>query len=257
MKHLAKRLLQSLLSPFGLKLVRKHTARSEDTSAYAMPDCLSRLRHAKALGFHALDIVDAGAFTGQWAAAVAPLFPDSRVLLIEPNPAVLEEIAKNTDFLGSRVICEAVAVSDCTSTMSLDIWGDPGRATSASLHAHVKGSPDQAVEVRVETIDALIEKHKLSPTLIKIDLQGGELAALRGATRALQSSELVVVEFGCLAAYLDRTNPRELLDLLYDHRYCLYDIVDCHYRPYDGALTGGDFFFVKNDSPLKSHADYH
>jgi len=37
----------------------------------------------------------------------------------------------------------------------------------------------------------------------------------------------------------------------------LYDIIDLIYRPYDNALTGGDFFFVKNDSNLKSHKGYN
>jgi len=78
------------------------------------------------------------------------------------------------------------------------------------------------------------------------------LPALRGATQALRTAEMVVVEFGCLAAYHDRTTPRQIMDVLYDMDYCLYDIVDCHYRPYDRALTGGDFIFVKTSRPLKS-----
>jgi len=62
-----------------------------------------------------------------------------------------------------------------------------------------------------------------------------------------------MIEFGCLEAYADRTTPDDLLELMYQNDYCLYDIVDCHYRPYDGALTGGDFFFVKNSSVLRKH----
>jgi hypothetical protein len=44
---------------------------------------------------------------------------------------------------------------------------------------------------------------------------------------------------------------------MYANDYCLYDIIDLIYRPYDNALTGGDFFFVKNNSPLKSHKGYN
>ena len=40
---------------------------------------------------------------------------------------------------------------------------------------------------------------------------------------------------------------------MFDNDYCLYDLVDCHYRPYDGALTGGDFIFVKNSSALRAY----
>jgi hypothetical protein len=40
------------------------------------------------------------------------------------------------------------------------------------------------------------------------------------------------------------------------HDYCLYDIIDLISRPYDGALTGGDFIFVKNNSQLKKYKGY-
>ena len=39
----------------------------------------------------------------------------------------------------------------------------------------------------------------------------------------------------------------------FDHDYCLYDLVDLHYRPYDRALTGGDYIFVKNSSALRAY----
>ena len=45
----------------------------------------------------------------------------------------------------------------------------------------------------------------------------------------------------------------DLLDIMFDQDYCLYDPVDGHYRPYDGALTGGDFIFVKNGSTLRAY----
>ena len=93
----------------------------------------------------------------------------------------------------------------------------------------------------------------LVPDLVKLDLQGGELAALDGSTNALKTAELMLIEFGCLDAYIDRTTPRDLLDIMFENDYCLYDIVDCHYRPYDGALTGGDFIFVKNSSALRAY----
>jgi len=84
-------------------------------------------------------------------------------------------------------------------------------------------------------------------------LQGAEFLALKGATGVLESAEMVITEFGCLEAYIGRATSRDLLDIMFDNDYCLYDIVDCHYRPYDGALTGGDFFFVKNWSVLRKH----
>ena len=78
----------------------------------------------------------------------------------------------------------------------------------------------------------------------------------QGAEKILKSVELCIIEFGCLDAYVDRTTSRQLMDIMYDNGFCLYDIVDLRYRPYDGALAGGDFFFIKTSSKLKAHKDY-
>ena len=43
------------------------------------------------------------------------------------------------------------------------------------------------------------------------------------------------------------------MDIMYDNSCCLYDVASCSDRPYDGALTGVDFFFVKNSSVLRKH----
>jgi hypothetical protein len=56
-----------------------------------------------------------------------------------------------------------------------------------------------------------------------------------------------------LEAYVDRTSPRDLFALMYDHGYRLYDIFDLHYRPFDDALTGGDLFFAHHTSRLRAH----
>lgn len=62
-----------------------------------------------------------------------------------------------------------------------------------------------------------------------------------------------MIEFGCWGAYIDRATPHDFLEIMYDNDYCLYDIVEYIYRPYDGALTGGDFIFVKNSSIVRSY----
>lgn len=221
-----------------------------------MPRCAQRLEHLKALGFNATNIVDAGAFSGGWTSEVNRIFPHSRFLVIEPNPHTQEKIRQAISAMGNRATLIQKAVADRSGRMTFNIWGDPNEATSASLQSHVRGDADCQLEVDVTTIDELIAQHAFTPELIKLDLQGAEVKALYGSAQALKTTEVFIVEFGCLQAYVSRATPRELLDIFYDNDYCLYDIVDCHYRPYDGALTGGDFFFVKNSSPLKAHVDY-
>ena len=121
---------------------------------------------------------------------------------------------------------------------------------------HVQGEATRSVPVDVKRIDDIAEQTGLKPDLLKLDLQGAELPALKGAVQVLESCEFCVIEFGCLEAYKKRTTPAELLSFMDEQGFILYDIVDVKYRPFDGAMMGGDFFFVKRDSQLKAHRDY-
>jgi FkbM family methyltransferase len=218
-----------------------------------MPTCKQRLEHAGRLGFAPRFVVDAGAYIGSWTEMVASIFPDADFLLIEPNPCVTEKLTEKVSFLGDRAHVVAKAIADEPGVLSLNIWGDPETATSASLQTHVKGPAETVVQVEVEALDNLLQQYHMRPDLVKLDLQGAEYQALLGAVETLQYAKMFIVEFGCLEAYVGRTTPRQLLDLFYDNGYSLYDLVDCHYRPYDGALTGGDFIFVRNDSLLRNY----
>ena len=146
-----------------------------------------------------------------------------------------------------------VALGDAPGSAQLHIWRDADSDRGASLLENVSGEAKLSIDVEVRTLDSVCDDLGLVPDLLKLDLQGGELAALRGATQALEHTELMMIEFGCLEAYVGRTTPRDLIDIMFDHDYCLYDLVDVHYRPYDGALTGGDFIFVKNSSALRAY----
>jgi hypothetical protein len=117
----------------------------------------------------------------------------------------------------------------------------------------VIGDPEVTHEVPVDTIDAIAGRVG-TPDLLKLDLQGAEFDALRGALKSLAHVEMVIVEFGITSAYIGRTTPRELIDLLYDAGFRLYDVAGLSYRPHDKALGGGDLFFVHSKSPLVAYA---
>lgn len=212
-----------------------------------------RLANAKKLGFHPQTILDGGAFRGLWSREVAGLFPGAQIVLVEPNPYLHETIRENVSDIEPRPVILKLALGESPGATELNIWRGVEEDSGASLLSHIQGEASQAVEVQVDTIDAIAERLSFVPDLIKLDLQGGELKALRGAERALEQTEMVIVEFHCLDAYVGRPTPRDLLDYMYDRDFCLYDIVDCYNRPYDDALAGGDFFFVKNSSHLRSY----
>ena len=239
LKTAIKHIINVPLKWVDLRLERNPRGNEQAVPNYRqfMPTCFDRLQHARSLGFSPRAIVDGGAFVGEFTREAAALFPGARFVVVEPNPFIQESIRQNTGHIKPTPIFCQCALGAVTGKTVFNIWGDPTKATGASLLAHVRGDADHSVDVTIETVDNLLAKYAFSPDLIKLDLQGAEAMALKGAAKALASTEMLVVEFGCLEAYSGRTTPREIMDILYDFDYCLYDIVDCHYRPYDGALT--------------------
>lgn len=243
LKKLIHKIVKRPLNAFGLDIVRQTTARTWK----------KRMQLAKKLGFSPKVVIDGGAFTGLWSKEIAELFPGIQIIIVEPNSSVQKIIAHNTSHIRPAPIILNVALGEYQRKASFHIWRDEDSDTGASLLNHVSGKAKREIQVEVDTLDNIAQRLDIRPDLIKLDLQGGESAALKGGEKVLKEAEFAIIEFGCLEAYIARATPRDILDIMYDNNYVLYDIVDCHDRPYDGALTGGDFFFVKNSSVLRHY----
>jgi FkbM family methyltransferase len=246
---LLRRLAKSALERLGLRLERSSRPRA---------DCFERLEHMRSLGFSPRVAFDAGAYVGDWSRAFQRVFPDAQSFLMEPNPTLRPALDATARRL-SRAKVLPVAIGDKPGTTHLNVWenaSDPLALQASSLLAHTRGEPTLRTEVEVQTLDAIASRCNVVPDVVKLDLQGAELAALRGARTLLGRSDLFIIEFGCLEAYRERTTPRALLDCMDDHGYCLYDVVDLGYRRFDGALCSGDFFFLRRDSPLREHSGF-
>jgi FkbM family methyltransferase len=206
----------------------------------------------KTLGFLPQVIFDCGAFLGDWSVQVSRIFPGTRLVLMEPNKGIIDKTRVNVSQIKPDPLLLEIAVGDREQVMTLNVWGDKvDLMTSSSLLNHVIGDAKHKIETEVKTLDKIAETTGFVPDVIKLDLQGAELSALQGAISLLETTELFIIEFGCLEAYVDRTTPRDLMDIMYDNDYCLYDVVDLMKRAYDQALSGGDFFFLKKSSKLR------
>lgn len=133
-----------------------------------------RLLHALADPTRAA--IDAGANRGVWAHVLAELCP--KVYAYEPNPklfGILKAGAK------SNVECFPYGLSDEDGAGELMVPGEDGHYSNqgATLNpAKVEGQPFKTTRVETKRLDAL----KLDPIgFIKIDVEGHEMAVIRGA----------------------------------------------------------------------------
>jgi FkbM family methyltransferase len=124
--------------------------------------------------------IDVGANSGRYAFALSRFA--SHVYAIEPNPSMVKLLRAGLDV--KRVTVLHRAASDDVGTAQLriptDAWGHGGE-NLASLERTFTG-PTKTVAVATMTLDQL-SNHDIG--FIKLDIEGHELAALRGAVNIL------------------------------------------------------------------------
>jgi FkbM family methyltransferase len=135
--------------------------------------------------------LDIGADVGEFT--IAMLASSRSVIAFEPRPAQARELAVMFGAVRAPVRVEAVALSDTPGVTTMRVVdSDPGRSTidTANVLGDADGGAVQNIEVPVKRLDDL----RLDNVgLIKIDVEGHELAVLRGAVDTLTRNRPAVV----------------------------------------------------------------
>jgi FkbM family methyltransferase len=170
-------------------------------------------------------VLDVGANIGHMASVMAARTgPSGQVFAFEPHPVLHARLQRNLALWGGalpgqHLEARAVALGDENGPGYLHIpVGFHENAGTASLveptEAATPGAPG-LVSVNVRTLDSELPS-PLAPTVMKIDVEGGEAAVFRGATRLLSGSlrDIVFEDHG--------TFPTPAMRLLLDAGYTLF-----------------------------------
>lgn len=202
------------------------------------------LRRIRALGFVPALVFDMGASNGQWTRECLRVFPQARYVLADPletNWAALMQMSSADRRLS--VWCGAVGAA--AGQMDLYCHGDQS-SVLASRDFAGPGKP-----VAVKTVDTLfMEQQSPSPVFLKADVQGYELEVLRGATRCLDSTELLLLELSFRRLYDNCALADEVIGYLGARGFRIYDICSYLQRPSDLDLLQSDVLFVHETSRL-------
>ena len=147
-----------------------------------------------------LKVFDVGAHIGDYARRLREVSPTAHIWCFEPHPETFKRLSEAAQRLGFTAV--NAGLSDHAGTMPLYDYADsPGGGTAhATLQADVIESVhhgrSSAVEVDVVTVDSYMKANAISHlNLLKIDAEGHELAILRGASDAIASAAIDVVQF--------------------------------------------------------------
>lgn len=129
-------------------------------------------------------VLDVGANVGAYALLFGQwVGPRGTVIAFEPEPGVFHGLTHHVrlNHLESIVRPVMAAVGDREDTADLIVGATAGEARLAGRDDR----PDQVVRTMLTTLDGYCARERLQPDVIKIDVEGWELAVLRGARTLL------------------------------------------------------------------------
>ena len=193
-------------------------------------------------------IVDVGANRGQFALAAHTLIPDANIISFEPLAQPVKKFRAVFNGTQKVRLCQ-VAIGPVRSTAEIHV---SGRDDSSSLLPITElqnelhpGTAEVGVEkVQVERlVDWLSVEEIIAPALLKLDVQGYEVEALKGCQELLPYFAYLYAECAFIELYRGQAFANEVVTFLQERAFRLAGIYNLAHDK-SGRAVQADFFFV-------------
>lgn len=240
-----KKLVQSSLKKFGLRLVRDGNLAQASAPApsYGL-DCFFSV--LKRFGFHPKHIIDIGANRGSWTRKALLYFPDAQYTLVEPQDHLKVHIQDLLD-RDCKITWINAGAADKSGTLPFTI---SYRDDSSSFVPAPVDAGSWQISVPVKTLNEIVSEASAPlPEMVKIDAEGFDLKVLAGASDLLGETEIFFVEVTIFSFGYENTivNVVRRMD---EVGYHVVDITDFNRSPKFGVLWLCELAFLRNASPL-------
>ena len=214
----------------------------------------SARRIRMALKHHEIDLIfDIGANSGQFATELNNNGYRGKIVCIEPQLNAHRELKKKAEKSENWHVYERVALGSEIGHKTLNLSAN---SVSSSFLPVGPKSTNIAIEtsyigsetVNVITFDELFSSSKnLGRTYaIKIDCQGYEMEILEGSKFSIDQITMVILEMSLTEIYIGGANYLELLALLENYGFELWDLFPGFRDNTSGQLLQVDGLFINN-----------
>lgn len=231
MRSLLRRVINCVLGLAGLEISRRH-----------VPDTLLRSAHLAT-------IIDGGANDGGFASRARRISPDAIIHSFEPVPWIHSKLTAAFK-LDKKFHPYQLALSNANDEREFEINADEYSSSLLPMRTAAKrvlptiGPTERRIRVDITTLDAWAEGKELArPILLKLDLEGNELAALHGANRLLSRVDYVLTEINFILLRDGQPTFRDIADFLADRGFDLIDVYPGVMDRRTGQAVWADFLF--------------
>ena len=196
-------------------------------------------------------VVDVGANRGQFALISRSCFADARIDSFEPlqEPSTIYERVFENDNL--TVLHRCAIGPDIEEAVIHVSSRDDSSSLLPIAEGQVKLFPEtvekETRKIHVAPLGSmLVESDIASPALLKMDVQGYELSALKGCSSLLHKFKYIYVECSFIELYLGQSFADEIIRFLFEYNFRLDGVYNMQYDK-SGKAIQADFLFETFD----------
>jgi FkbM family methyltransferase len=164
--------------------------------------------------------IDVGAHIGRYSLILAKMFPNAKIIAVEPDPEGYQALIRGIEANKTKnIIAFNIALSDFDGIANL--YRKRGTAISSLVE---RENSFNMVKVSVKRLDTIVEELKVNEVdIIKIDVEGAELHVVRGALNTITKYKpILIIE-------IREGNLQNLVSLLTSLNYNCKHLEDMNY----------------------------
>lgn len=198
-----------------------------------------------------ITIFDIGAHKGQTAIKYRSQFPNAEIYCFEPFPDSIAQLQKRvSDDRRIHIIQKAVDCKKSNTSFYVNGFDETNslfsRPLSERRYYPKNALTQKVIKVGTIDIDGFVKENDITNIdILKLDIQGGELNALRGAEFILKTGHvsLIYTEISFISHYENSPLFYEVWSFLSKLGYSLFEIYDLC-RATNGQIRYGNALFV-------------
>ncbi len=195
-------------------------------------------------------IIDGGAYQGNIIQNFLSSYQNPTIYVFEPFPDSVSILRNRFSKYNNIYIFEkALGASNCHVIFNVvnNIVSSSILTPSELLYKYHGSKMDikESIEVEQIRIDSIAELQDIEIDIVKLDIQGYELEALKGAQGILKRIKTITVEVEFIALYKNQALFSDIDFFLRENNFQLFNLYEL-WTQQDGQLTAGDAIYLNN-----------